>query len=281
MLQDEIARRIIASAEAGKSFTQIVVGLAIDFGYTIPVAKRIVNMTLHPADGSVPALYPAAVDAPDIVTQERRAVLAMDGAQPSIAFEQYFPRIVLLDKFLSDVECAALCAQGMELLAPAEIIQQGNLSRQDTIRSSFTARFPEQYSDLVSQVERRITQLVDWPTENSESLQIQRYAPGQQYIPHFDFFENPDAKSDEFVTQGGQRLATLIIYLKAPEAGGATYFPTLGLRVAARVGSALFFSYPDASVSNGTMHCGEPVIAGEKWILTKWFRQGIVANKQP
>jgi len=72
---------------------------------------------------------------------------------------------------------------------------------------------------------------------------------------------------------GGQRVGTLIMYLKEPERGGSTYFANLGQRIFPRKGSALFFGYAEAKVSNGTLHGGDPVISGEKWIATKWFRE--------
>ncbi|MDB5965471.1 MAG: 2-oxoglutarate-dependent dioxygenase, partial [Polaromonas sp.] len=55
--------------------------------------------------------------------------------------------------------------------------------------------------------------------------------------------------------------------------GGATVFPVLGLRVAPKRGTAVFFSYPRAHPCSLSLHGGEPVIAGEKWIATKWLRE--------
>ena len=38
-------------------------------------------------------------------------------------------------------------------------------------------------------------------------------------------------------------------------------------------GNAVFFSYERAHPSTQTLHGGAPVIAGEKWIATKWLRE--------
>jgi len=74
---------------------------------------------------------------------------------------------------------------------------------------------------------------------------------------------------------GGQRVATLVMYLNDVEAGGSTVFPSIGLDVLPRKGSAVYFAYTsDAGETDPrTLHGGSPVTAGEKWIATKWLRQ--------
>jgi prolyl 4-hydroxylase len=37
----------------------------------------------------------------------------------------------------------------------------------------------------------------------------------------------------------------------------------------------VFFSYPRAHPDTLTLHAGAPVVAGEKWVATKWFREGV------
>jgi len=68
-------------------------------------------------------------------------------------------------------------------------------------------------------------------------------------------------------------VATLIIYLAEPGAGGATVFPDLGLQVTPKRGQAVFFSYAEPIPASLSLHGGEPVVTGEKWIATKWLRQ--------
>ena len=75
--------------------------------------------------------------------------------------------------------------------------------------------------------------------------------------------------------RGGQRVGTLVMYLNAPEGGGATTFPDVGLEVAPVRGNAVFFSYDRAHPATGTLHGGAPVTAGEKWVATKWLREGV------
>lgn len=48
-------------------------------------------------------------------------------------------------------------------------------------------------------------------TDHGEGLQVLHYEVGQKYEPHFDYF------LDKFNTKnGGQRIATVLMYLYAP-----------------------------------------------------------------
>ena len=87
-------------------------------------------------------------------------------------------------------------------------------------------------------------------------------------------FDPAEAGTPALLTRGGQRVATLIMYLAEPVAGGATVFPQLGLQVAPKLGQAVFFSYVAPEPASLSLHGGAPVLEGEKWIATKWLRQG-------
>src|SRR3546814_8707700 len=65
---------------------------------------------------------------------------------------------------------------------------------------------------------------------------------------------------------------SLVMYLNTPERGGATTFPDVNFEVAAVKGNAVFFSYDRPHTMTRTLHGGAPVLAGEKWIATKWLR---------
>ena len=47
----------------------------------------------------------------------------------------------------------------------------------------------------------------------------------------------------------------------------------LGLEVAPVKGHAVFFSYDRPDPATRTLHGGAPVLAGEKWVATKWLRE--------
>jgi prolyl 4-hydroxylase len=128
---------------------------------------------------------------------------------------------------------------------------------------------------LIARLEARIGALLRWPVNHGEGLQILRYRPGAEYRPHHDYFDPVHSGTAKILERGGQRVGTLVMYLNTPEGGGATTFPDVGLEVAPVRGNAVFFSYDRAHPSTRTLHGGAPVTAGEKWVATKWLRQGV------
>ncbi len=187
------------------------------------------------------------------------------------------PRIVMFADFLSKNECDRLVETArprMQRSLTADLRTGEN--REDTVRTSRGMFFRRGENPLVRTIEARIAQLLAWPVEHGEHLQVLHYRPGDRYEPHYDYFD-PEAGegSAALLARGGQRIATLLMYLREPERGGETTFPDLGLRFAAKRGCALFFSYDRPHPSTKTLHGGAPVIAGEKWVATKWLREGV------
>jgi prolyl 4-hydroxylase len=116
---------------------------------------------------------------------------------------------------------------------------------------------------------------MNWPVDNGEGFQILHYGVGGEYTPHFDYFPPEQPGSATHISRGGQRVSTLVMYLNDVEEGGETTFPDVGLSVSPRAGSAVYFRYFNGAgqIDPLTLHAGAPVLAGEKWIMTKWMRQ--------
>ena len=108
-----------------------------------------------------------------------------------------------------------------------------------------------------------------------EPIQILHYMPGAEYKPHWDYFDPAHPGNEKVLATGGQRVATLVMYLNGVESGGSTVFPEVGIDVLPRKGNAVYFAYAteDGQLDRRTLHGGSPVIAGEKWIATKWLRE--------
>jgi prolyl 4-hydroxylase len=141
-------------------------------------------------------------------------------------------------------------------------------------RTSNGMFFQRGENELVQRIEARIARLVNWPVENGEGLQILHYRPGAEYKPHYDYFDPAEPGTPTILQRGGQRVATLVMYLGEPEKGGGTTFPDVNLEVAPKRGHGVFFSYDRPHPATRTLHGGAPVLAGEKWIATKWLREG-------
>lgn len=194
--------------------------------------------------------------------------------QVQVLLTMKHPRVVVFGDLLSGEECEGLIAGARERLARSLTVETktgGEALNVD--RTSDGMFFTRGESPLVQRVEERIARLLHWPVEFGEGLQILRYAPGAQYRPHYDYFDPAEPGTPTILRRGGQRLATLVIYLQEPGQGGGTTFPDVGLEVAPRRGTGVFFSYDRPDPSTRTLHGGAPVLAGEKWVATKWLRE--------
>ena len=69
-------------------------------------------------------------------------------------------------------------------------------------------------------------------------------------------------------------MATTFSYLTSTEAGGETVFPRFQAKVKPVAGTAVFFrnTLSDGSIDRNSLHASLPVISGEKWLATLWFR---------
>jgi prolyl 4-hydroxylase len=124
-------------------------------------------------------------------------------------------------------------------------------------------------------VEQKINGLTGIDPRHGETIQGQRYAVGQQFKEHHDFFYPSEPYWPEQERQGGQRTWTAMIFLNEPEAGGQTYFPSANVRVTPRTGNLLAWNNLDEYGQPNTysLHTGMPVEGGTKYVITKWYRE--------
>lgn len=194
----------------------------------------------------------------------------------SVAMRINRPVITLLEGLMSSDECDMLVELSRARLQGSTVVDP--INGKDvaiTDRKSSGTFFAVNESDFIARLDRRIAEIMHWPVENGEGLQILNYQVGGEYKPHYDYFPPEDPGSATHLTKGGQRVSTLIIYLNDVPSGGETIFPNIHLSVSPKKGSAVYFEYcNDAGhVDPLSLHGGKPVIAGEKWIATKWMRQ--------
>lgn len=173
--------------------------------------------------------------------------------------------------FLSAEECAQLVA-----LIDADVRPSKRLStaKDPNFRTSETCLLSAD-EPVVAEVERRMVELLGIPISHSETVQGQRYHPGQQFKMHNDYFAGGQPYSPTVAKEGGQRTWTAMVFLNRPEAGGCTSFPRASVKVTPRTGALLtWFNLDRDGLPNPfTHHEGMVVEAGVKYILTKWFRE--------
>jgi prolyl 4-hydroxylase len=172
--------------------------------------------------------------------------------------------------FFTPAECARL--RGL-IDATAEPSKLFDNPYESGFRTSYSGNLSRQ-DPFVLMIERRIDDLLGIPSENAETVQGQRYQPGQEFKPHQDYFHTTQDYWPEVRKRGGQRSWTAMAFLNQVEEGGATEFPKLEISVPPQQGALLIWNnmYPDGSPNRDTLHAGRPVIKGTKYIITKWYR---------
>mmetsp|Transcript_40660 Transcript_40660/g.90414 ORF Transcript_40660/g.90414 Transcript_40660/m.90414 type:complete len:260 (-) Transcript_40660:572-1351(-) len=199
------------------------------------------------------------------------------------------PRAFLLKGFLSDEECDHLINKAKPHMLKSSVVDnETGKSVDSNIRTSTGTFFPKAADEVVARIEKRVAQVSMIPMEHQEGLQILHYQDGQKYEPHFDYFHDPVNARPE---NGGQRVATILMYLTTVDEGGETVFPNAdkkstgpewsdcakkGLAVKTVRGDALLFYSlkPDGSNDPASLHGSCPVIKGQKWSATKWIHVG-------
>jgi prolyl 4-hydroxylase len=126
---------------------------------------------------------------------------------------------------------------------------------------------------VVAETDAQIAAFLGLDPAHGEPMQGQRYAMGQEFKAHTDYFE-----ADSLLRYGGeagQRTWTAMIYLNVPEAGGATRFKQIDKIIQPETGKLLCWNnlLPDGRPNGATLHHGMKVRRGTKYIVTKWFRQ--------
>ncbi|KAK9755104.1 hypothetical protein RND81_01G002600 [Saponaria officinalis] len=198
------------------------------------------------------------------------------------------PRAFLYHNFLSKEECEYLISLAKPHMTKSTVVDsKTGKSKDSRVRTSSGTFLRRGQDKIIRDIEKRIADFTFIPVEHGEGLQILHYEEGQKYEPHYDYF------LDDFNTKnGGQRIATVLMYLSDVEEGGETVFPAApgnfsslpgwdeksecakkGLSVKPRRGDALLFwsMRPDATLDSSSLHGGCPVIKGNKWSSTKWM----------
>ncbi|KAJ0024201.1 hypothetical protein Pint_09314 [Pistacia integerrima] len=198
------------------------------------------------------------------------------------------PRAFIYHNFLSKAECDYLINLAKPHMAKSTVVDsKTGRSKDSRVRTSSGMFLRRGQDKVIRNIEKRIADFSFIPVEHGEGLQVLHYEVGQKYDAHYDYF------LDEFNTKnGGQRIATLLMYLSDVEEGGETVFPAAkanfssvpwwnelsecgkqGLSIKPKMGDALLFwsMRPDATLDPSSLHGGCPVITGNKWSSTKWM----------
>ncbi|WP_375391099.1 prolyl hydroxylase family protein [uncultured Sphingomonas sp.] len=173
--------------------------------------------------------------------------------------------------FLSPEECSALVEAIDAVRRPSTIADSnGDAAYRTSETGDLSAALP-----IVQAVEARIAALTGLDAAHGEPLQGQRYAVGQEFKNHTDYFEPTGVDFHAFCGASGNRTWTAMAYLNMPEAGGATRFKAVDKIIQPEAGKLVCWNNrrPDGSLNPATLHQGMKVRAGVKYVITKWYRE--------
>lgn len=277
----ELQRWIVEQTSAGQPRAVLLKAMQ-DSGWSADVAQRALRATRLADTIKPPRTHalPAQVRVPEpmrgdgSLSIELPATAGPDARRVQVLCSLTNPRVVVLDGLLSDDECAELVVLARARLARSEIVESSTGGSEiHEARTSDGMFFDREENPLCARIERRIAALLSWPIDHGEGLQVLRYRPGAEYKPHYDYFDPQHHGTPALLARGGQRVASLVMYLNTPVRGGATVFPDIELSIAPVKGHAVFFSYSRPHPATRSLHGSAPLLEGEKWVATKWLRE--------
>jgi prolyl 4-hydroxylase len=173
-------------------------------------------------------------------------------------------------EFFTPEECVRLIAMIDAVAQPSRAF---DAAYESGYRTSYSGDV-DPYDPFIRKVQRRLDDLLGIDPSYGETIQGQRYLPGQQFQAHCDWFPGGTDYWELEKDRGGQRAITAMAYLNAVEEGGATDFPHLGLSIEPKPGALLIWNNADSEGNPNpwTLHAGMPVVRGVKYIITKWYR---------
>ncbi|KAG7364233.1 procollagen-proline dioxygenase [Nitzschia inconspicua] len=203
-----------------------------------------------------------------------------DGSTMKIRLLHQSPPVLAVENFLTEAECQEIQSQSTSTRAH----QVDSATFRGSLSTRTSTSWFCHYSD-VPVLLAKAHHLLDIPLETMEEPQIVRYGRGQEFSWHYD--EVPSSQLDN----GGQRLATLLVYLTSvPEnKGGGTTFRDLRqhqnnhsssssteLVMQPQQGSALLFfpAFADGRPDDRTLHKSHVMDwTDPKWIVQMWVHQ--------
>jgi len=274
-VKSDIQQWIVSQAQAGHDATSLLKAMC-DSGWQEEAALETIQKTLSQflEQRSVEMNLPAPVAVPDISLEDAANALNLGDRVVGVVMAMQVPRVVVLSGFLSDEECQALIsAASPRMQRSLTVDHQTGADQVHAQRTSHGMFFSRGENEVIQRIENRLAKLLNWPVENGEGLQVLHYQPGHEYKPHYDYFDPNEPSAATVLARGGQRVATVLMYLNEPTRGGGTTFPSVNLEISPQKGSAVFFNYDRAHPVSRTLHGGAPVREGEKWVATKWLRE--------
>ncbi|CAL1543171.1 unnamed protein product [Lymnaea stagnalis] len=206
------------------------------------------------------------------LTNNHPLLLLQPAKEETVHFD---PWVVIYHDVMSDEEIKQIKHLATPRLNRATV-QNAKTGALETAnyRISKSAWLKGEEHPVVEKLNKRMEAITGLDMDTAEELQIANYGLGGHYEPHFDFARKEE--KDAFKSLGtGNRIATFLNYMSDVEAGGATVFPYVGLKLFPKKGNAAFWYnlYRNGEGIYNTRHAACPVLVGTKWVANKWIHE--------
>lgn len=176
----------------------------------------------------------------------------------------------IYSEILTKDECSDLIDQCINFKVSQTI--NTTEEKDGTYRKAFTALFQSEPA-LITKFRSSFAKITNTRIEQQETpVSIIRYSVGDFYLPHLDSFGGVGNITHP---EAGDRLITGILYLNDDYKGGETLFNSEGIKIKGNQGDLLVWYNlnKDGSTNKNTLHSGQPVIQGNKYIAVIWARE--------
>jgi prolyl 4-hydroxylase len=176
--------------------------------------------------------------------------------------------------FLSNEECDELIKISETKLIDSLVYDSAQGSKDVKARVSQQCWLKDIENPVVKKISDKTSQILNLPQNYQEQLQVVKYQTGGFFKPHYDACVGDEKYCKSLVSNSTNRYATLLIYLNDDYNGGETQFPLLNKHVVPKKGKAVLFFNTDTSgtLLDKSLHGGNPVTSGTKWVCNKWVR---------
>jgi len=193
-----------------------------------------------------------------------------------ILTRQEYYQITEIPNFLTPDECDQIIKLSQHRLITSKVYNPGDNKTDYSSRVSEQCWLSDAEHSVVDKFSKRARKLTGTGNRYQEQLQVVKYNPGGFFKPHYDACETGrlgDEWCEKMDKPNGPRLVTVLVYLSDDFTGGETYFPYLKRSVKPQKGKAVIFYNIDSKkqVIDESMHGGNPVTSGTKWIANKWI----------
>jgi len=181
-------------------------------------------------------------------------------------------QLYFIDDFLSEEECTEIMRIGDSALKPSTLTLKDIDS---SYRTSQTCDLGLLNFPSIEKIDNRIYSAMGIDRSFAEVTQIQKYEIGQEFKEHTDYFKPGTKEYEMNASVQGNRTWTFMVYLNHVMEGGGTKFFAIDKVIQPKVGMAVVWNslYPDGVVNPDTLHAGLPILQGQKYVITKWFRE--------